>query len=69
MTSRKPFSYSPREYDDWGMIRDGNDRLVLTIGGDAADDKPFDEHRRDKTDPYKVFGEKVVKALNESEIL
>jgi len=67
--SMKPFSYSPREYDDWGMIRNGNGNLVLTLCAYAADEKPFDEHRRDKTDPYKVFGEKIVRALNESEIL
>ena len=40
----------------------------MSINNGAADEKSFEDHRIDKTDPYKVFGEKVVEALNGSGI-
>ena len=67
--SGKPFAYSPNEFDDWGMIRASNGDIVLRVSPGGGDGISFEEHRRRGTDPYKVFGEKVVKVLNESEIL
>ena len=69
MTSMKPFAYSPNEFDDWGMIRSSNGNIVLRISSGGSDGISFSEHREKGTDPYRDFGEKVVKALNESEIL
>lgn len=49
-----PWKYRPREFDDWGMVRDGNgEHLVARArAGRDVDDAEFDQHRTNNTDPY-----------------
>lgn len=49
-----PWKYRPREFDDWGMVRDGNGEhlVALARAGRDVDDAEFDQHRTNNTDPY-----------------
>lgn len=53
-----PWLYRPDNIDDWGWVRtsheeDGFKPLVAeALRGSMKDNSDFDEHRRNKTDPY-----------------
>lgn len=57
-----PWTCRPRPFDDWGFIRGADDELACIARGHS--DKEFDEHRRDKTDPYAANAAFIVKAVN-----
>lgn len=63
-----PWAYQPREFDDWGWIRDAAGDLAVIARGDKGD-KSHDQHRRDKTDPYGDYAAFVLKAVNNHEAL
>lgn len=59
------YKYRPDKYDDWGVIKGPDNMIVLNVSRGANVEADFSQHRRNKTDPYKDFGEFVVAALNE----
>lgn len=63
-----PWVYRPREFDDWGWIRDAAGDLAACARGEKGG-KTHDEHRTDKTDPYGEYAALIVKAVNSHEHL
>lgn len=57
-----PWALKPHEHDDWGWIRDADGNLACIARG--RDDKDFDQHRRDRTDPYAANAAFIVEAVN-----
>lgn len=68
-----PWVYRPNKYDDWGWIRgqpqDGEKWGDLAAVAKGGDETPFDEHRRNGTDPYAANAAFIVKAVNSHEAL
>jgi hypothetical protein len=58
-----PWSIRPNKFDDWGFIR-GADGQTLACIARGADDKEFDGHRRDGTDPYQANADLIVHSVN-----
>ena len=46
-----PWCYRPRKYDDWGLIRGGDDYPVASASVCRASELEMAEHRANKTDP------------------
>lgn len=46
-----PWTYRPHRYDDWGLIRGGDDYPVASASTCRASDREKDKHRTNKTDP------------------
>lgn len=60
-----PLKYRPRDFDDWGFIRDANDRLVAVVRFDPRlTEEDLEAHRSSKTDPARAVGELIVRAVN-----
>lgn len=57
-----PWAIRPNRFDDWGYIRGANGDVACCARG--ADDKSFDEHRRDGTDPYAANAALIVRSVN-----
>lgn len=68
-----PWVYRQSKFDDWGWIRgpaaDGERHGDLAAVAKGGDDTPFDEHRRNGTDPYAANATFIVKAVNSHEAL
>lgn len=49
-----PWLYRPREDDDWGFVRGGNEQWTVAIGRAAQhlDEDAYGKHRAGGTDPY-----------------
>jgi len=58
-----PWVYRPREFDDWGWIRDSEGDLAACARGEKGG-KPHHEHRIDGTDPYGQYAAFIVEAVN-----
>lgn len=63
-----PWVYRPREFDDWGWIRDASGDLAACARGEKGG-KTHDEHRVAKTDPYGDYAALIVKAVNSHDAL
>jgi hypothetical protein len=65
-----PWVYRPHKHDDWGWIRgqpeDGETvgPIVATARGGSHNATDWDEHRRNKTDPFEPNAAYIVKACN-----
>ena len=57
-----PWAVRPQKHDDWGYIRGPDGTLACIARG--ADDKDFDQHRRDGTNPYAANAELIVRSVN-----
>ena len=62
-----PWFVSTKKFDDWGWIRGADGAIACVARG--GDDKEFDEHRRDGTDPYAANAAFIVKACNEYDLI
>jgi hypothetical protein len=62
-----PWIVRPERHDDWGWIR-GSDGELACIAR-RHDRKDDDKHRIDKTDPYQVNADFIVKAVNNHDAL
>jgi len=62
-----PWFVSTKKFDDWGWIRGADGAIACVARG--GDDKEFDEHRRDGTDPYAANAAFIVKAVNNHDAL
>jgi hypothetical protein len=71
-----PWAYRPNMHDDWGWIRgprpDGENiapLVALARGGSWEGEKTFDDHRRNRTDPYAANADLIIKAVNNHDAL
>jgi len=63
-----PWAYRPREFDDWGFIRDATGSLAACARGDKGV-RSHDGHRAAGTDPYGEYAAFIVKAVNSHDAL
>lgn len=69
MTERNlPWAYRPREFDDWGFIRDASGDLAACARGDKGR-RSHDGHRAAGTDPYGDYAAFIVQAVNNHDAL
>src|SRR6185436_5762173 len=61
-TTPTPWAIRPNRFDDWGYIRGADGETACIARGHS--DKSFDEHRKDKTDPYEPNARLIVEAVN-----
>lgn len=60
---RNVFNAPEYEHEDWGIIRDAHNRIVLRIVV-RGDGEALDQHRRDKTDPTAKQVAAIIRAVN-----
>ena len=65
---RLPWAYRPREFDDWGFIRDATGNLAAIARGDNGV-RSHDGHRAAGTDPYGEYAAVIVEAVNDHRYL
>ncbi|MDB5584840.1 MAG: hypothetical protein JWR80_10016 [Bradyrhizobium sp.] len=59
-----PWTYRPREHDDWGWIRDADGNLAATARDGRVWSEHFDKYRDAGTDPYEPNAAFIVEAVN-----
>jgi hypothetical protein len=59
-----PWRVRPVVFDDWGLIRDADDRIAAKALRLLGDCDEMDRHRRDGTDPYDANAAFIVRAVN-----
>lgn len=58
-----PWAYRPREFDDWGWIRDASGETVGRAFGPLDDDEA-NRQRAAKTDPWEASARRIVQCVN-----
>ncbi|MCR6502534.1 hypothetical protein MUO32_26255 [Shinella sp. CPCC 101442] len=52
--------YRPFDYDDWGMIRNGDGSMHATVRRPEAFEGEFDQHRTEQTDPFADLARRII---------
>lgn len=71
-----PWLYRPHKYDDWGWIRGQPEEgesvgpiIATARSGKYETPEQWDEHRRNKTDPFEANAAFIVSAVNSHDAL